>query len=248
MSINRELSDSTDNLQRALAGQYKFDLKALFSESQALYKNNLGVLLRATGVLMAIGIGVTFLMFNLLGLDMTSVESMQSSRAGMLDIIMLVVMSPLLVGFRMIGVKIAAGQQPQVAELTRYFAFILVLVAANLLISLLVQIGLNLLILPGFYLYMVTQFAVVLLVNRRAGLLQSIVLSARVVNRYLLPFTLILLVFLLMFVLVFVTIGLAILWVGPVYSLLMGRLYVDLFGYGESAHPPTTTRDSVLDA
>ncbi|MDC8831112.1 hypothetical protein [Alteromonas gilva] len=248
MSINRELSDSTDNLQRALAGQYKFDLKALFSEGQARYKDNLGLMLRATGVLMAIGIGVTFLLFNLLELDVTSVESMQSSRAGMLDIIMLVLMSPLLVGFRMIGVKIAAGQRAQLRELGQYFSFILVLVAANLLISLLVQVGLNLLILPGIYVYMVTQFSVVLLANRRAGLLQSIVLSTRVVNRYLLPFTLILLVFLLMFILVFVTMGLAILWVGPMYSLIMGRLYVDLFGYGEPTNTHTKARDSILDA
>ncbi|NVK56721.1 MAG: hypothetical protein HWE26_14030 [Alteromonadaceae bacterium] len=248
MSINRELSGNTDNLQRALAGQYKFDVKALFSNSLAQYKNNLNLLLSATGVLMAIGISATFLLFNLLELDMTSVESMQSSNAGMLDIIMLIIMSPLLVGFRMIGVKIAAGEKVRINELSQYFSFILVLVAANLLISLLVQVGLSLLILPGIYVYMVTQFAVVLLANRRAGLLQSIVLSTRVVNRYLLPFTLILLAFLMMFLLVFVTIGLAMLWVGPMYSLVMGRLYVDLFGYGDPATTDTKTRDSILDA
>ena len=53
----------------------------------------------------------------------------------------------------------------------------------------------------------------------------------------------------LMFVLVLFTMGLAILWVGPVYSLVMGRLYADLFGLDDAPqqiHP--TKEDSILDA
>ena len=206
-------------------------------------------MLKATGFLMAIGLGGTMLLIHLLGLDMTSIESMQSSNAGLLDILMLILMTPLIVGFRMLGVKLASDQKASTNELFQYFSLVLILVTANLIISLLMQIGLNFLILPGLYIYMVTQFTVVLIADKRLGLLQSLMLSAKVVNRYLWPFSALFLIFVLMFVLVIFTMGLAILWVGPVYSLVMGRLYADLYGYAEEKNlRPTTKKDSILDA
>ena len=249
MTDNNQPPANSSPLERALAGEYQFDIRQLFAEAQSLYKQHLGLLLKATGLLMAIGLGAMVIMINLLALDMTSVESMQSGNAGLLDIAMLVLMTPMIVGFRMLGVKLVSHKATNINELFQYFPYILVLVTANLLISLVMQVGLNLLILPGLYVYLVTQFAVVLLVEKRLGLMQSIILSARVTNRYLLPFTLLLLAFIMMFVLVLFTMGLAILWVGPVYSLVMGRLYTDLFGLDDGPqqiHP--TKEDSILDA
>ena len=106
-----------------------------------------------------------------------------------------------------------------------------------------------LLILPGVYVYLVTQFAVVLLAERRAGVIQSIILSAKVVNQYLMPFLLLLVLFVLLFTLVFLTMGLAILWVGPLYTLVLGQLYNDLFAVQSEEAPATSpSQDSVLDA
>ena len=249
MTDNNQPPANSSPLERALAGEYQFNIRQLFAEAQSLYKQHLGLLLKATGLLMAIGLGAMVIMINLLALDMTSMESMQSGNAGLLDIAMLVLMTPMIVGFRMLGVKLASHKATSINELFQYFPYILVLVMANLLISLVMQVGLNLLILPGLYVYLVTQFTVVLLVEKRLGLMQSIILSARVTNRYLLPFTLLLLAFIMMFVLVLFTMGLAILWVGPVYSLVMGRLYVELFGLDDAPqqiHP--TKEDSILDA
>lgn len=240
---------NNSRLERALAGDYDFNIGQLFAEGQACYKRNLGLLLRTTGVLMAIGLSSMMILINLLALDMTSVESMQSSNAGLLDIFMLIIMTPMIVGYRMLGIKLISNKSTSLNELFQYFSFVLVLVTTNLLISLVMQIGLNFLILPGLYVYLVTQFAVVLIVEKRLGLLQSIMLSVRVTNRYLLPFTLLLLAFVMMFVLVLFTMGLAILWVGPMYTLVMGRLYADLFGFDEvslQTHP--TKKDSILDA
>lgn len=249
MTDNNQPPANRSPLERALAGEYQFRISQLFAEAQSLYKQHLGLLLKATGLLMAIGLGAMVIMINLLALDMTSMESMQSGNAGLLDIAMLVLMTPMIVGFRMLGVKLVSQKATSINELFQYFPYILVLVTANLLISLVMQVGLNLLILPGLYVYLVTQFTVVLLVEKRLGLMQSIILSARVTNRYLLPFTLLFLAFIMMFVLVLFTMGLAILWVGPVYSLVMGRLYFDLFGFDDAPqqiHP--TKEDSILDA
>ncbi len=236
------------NLERALNGEYRFDFKTLFNRSQSLYKANLLTFLKSTGLLMLIGVGSTLILMSVLNVDPGSVESMQSSPAGMLDIIMLVIMSPLLAGFRMLGVKLSANKQADTSELGHYFSLTLALVTLNLLTSLLIQLGLMLMILPGVYVYLVTQFSVVLLANRRAGVIQSIILSAKVVNRYLLPFFLLLIIFVLLFTLVFLTMGLAILWVGPVYSLVLGQLYNDLFGEQSKVETETPSQDSVLDA
>ncbi|GGF57792.1 hypothetical protein [Alteromonas lipolytica] len=249
MSENNQSPANNTHLQRALAGEYKFNIKGLFSEAQSLYKQHLGMLLKATGLLMLIGVGCTMLLIQALGLDMTSVESMQSSNAGLLDIFMLIIMTPLIVGFRMLGVKLSTHTGTSVKEVTQYFPYVLVLVTANLLISLLTQIGLNFLILPGLYIYMATQFTVVLIAEKRLGLVQSVVLSVKVVNRYLFPFTLLLLAFVLMFLLILLTMGLAVLWVGPIYVLVMGRLYADLFGFAQTSQQlHSGGKDSILDA
>ena len=149
----------------------------------------------------------------------------------------------------MLGVKLTADKPADAAELGKYFSLTLALVTLNLLTSLLIQLGFMLLILPGVYVYLVTQFAVVLLAERRAGVIQSIILSAKVVNQYLMPFLLLLLLFVLLFTLVFLTMGLAILWVGPLYTLVLGQLYNDLFTVQSEEAPATSpTQDSVLDA
>ena len=181
MTDNNQPPANRSPLERALAGEYQFNIRQLFAEAQSLYKQHLGLLLKATGLLMAIGLGAMVIMINLLALDMTSVESMQSGNAGLLDIAMLVLMTPMIVGFRMLGVKLASHKATSINELFQYFPYILVLVTANLLISLVMQVGLNLLILPGLYVYLVTQFTVVLLVEKRLGLMQSIILSARAI-------------------------------------------------------------------
>lgn len=181
MTDNNQPPANNSPLERALAGEYQFNIRQLFAEAQSLYKQHLGLLLKATGLLMAIGLGAMVIMINLLALDMTSVESMQSGNAGLLDIAMLVLMTPMIVGFRMLGVKLASHKATSINELFQYFPYILVLVTANLLISLVMQVGLNLLILPGLYVYLVTQFTVVLLVEKRLGLMQSIILSARAI-------------------------------------------------------------------
>lgn len=249
MTDNNQSPVNSSRLERALAGEYQFNIRQLFAEAQTHYKQHLGLLLKATGLLMAIGLGAMMVLINVLSLDMTSVESMQTSNAGLLDIAMLILMTPMIVGFRVLGIKLSQNKSTSINELFQYFPHILVLVTANLLISLVMQVGLNLLILPGLYVYLVTQFTVVLIVEKRLGLLPSIILSARVTNRYLLSFTLLLLAFAMMFVLVLFTMGLAILWVGPIYTLVMGRLYADLFGVDEAPqqiHP--TDKDSILDA
>ncbi|MEC7823233.1 MAG: hypothetical protein VYD12_01770 [Pseudomonadota bacterium] len=249
MSEQMQPEQEKSNLERALAGEYKFNFKALFNRSQSLYKANLMTFLKSTGLLMLIGVGSTLVLMSVLKVDPSSVESMQSSPAGMLDIIMLIIMSPLLAGFRMLGVKLTADKPADAAELGKYFSLTLALVTLNLLTSLLIQLGFMLLILPGVYVYLVTQFAVVLLAERRAGVIQSIILSAKVVNQYLMPFLLLLVLFVLLFTLVFLTMGLAILWVGPLYTLVLGQLYNDLFAVQSEEAPATSpSQDSVLDA
>lgn len=236
------------NLERALNGEYRFDFKALFNNSQDLYKSNLLTFIKAVGMLLLIGVGSTLVLMSVFNVDTSSVEGMQNSPVGMIDIIMLVIMSPLLAGFRMLGVKLSANQQADVSELSAYFSLTLALVTLNLLTSLLVQLGFMLLILPGIYVYLVTQFAVVILAEQRAGVIQSIILSAKVVNRYLLPFLLLLILFVLLFTLVFLTMGLAIFWVGPIYSLVLGQLYNDLFGTQSDITSQPPSQDSLLDA
>ena len=149
MTDNNQPPANRSPLERALAGEYQFNIRQQFAEAQSLYKQHLGLLLKATGLLMAIGLGAMVVMINLLALDMTSVESMQSGNASLLDIAMLVLMTPLIVGFRMLGVKLVSHKATNINELFQYFPYILVLVTANLLISLVMQVGLNLLILPG---------------------------------------------------------------------------------------------------
>lgn len=240
--------NENDKLSKALSGDYNLKIRQVFGDSITAYKQHLGLWLRVTGLLMLIGAVSMMLLINILNIDFTSVESMQSSNAGMLDIIMLIIMAPLLAGYRMIGVKLSAGQPAKVADITLYFSQTLILVTANLLISLVMQIGLSLFVLPGIYVFIVTQFAVVIIADRRTGLFQAMTLSVKVVNRYLLPFTLIFLIFVMMMALVFLTFGFAILWVGPMYSLVMGRLYTDLLGHRQSTSTSVNEKDSILDA
>ena len=68
MTDNNQPPANRSPLERALAGEYQFNIRQLFAEAQSLYKQHLGLLLKATGLLMAIGLGAMVIMINLLAL------------------------------------------------------------------------------------------------------------------------------------------------------------------------------------
>jgi hypothetical protein len=217
----------TEKIRQTLSGSYQFNIKTLFARANQVTKKAMWPLVLAMSVFILITVAAVACL--ILVIDV-SPEQIAVHPAGIfLDLAILLIMSPLAAGLKMLGVSAYKNQGLELKQLFKYMSWLVPLALANLLIMTLTKIGLVLFIVPAIYVYIATIFVLMLIADKKMSVLNAFILSCRVVNKYFLGFAGLMGIFALLAVLTVFTFGLALIWVGPLYYITFGILYVDLF-------------------
>ncbi len=209
---------------------YTLDIKSLFERGNIATKQNLPVLLRCMFILLFIGLAAFVAFFNIYEIEtVAQLEAMQTETY-FFNMILTVLLSPLMAGMAMLAVKTQRKQPINVISLFMYVPMILSLATAELVISLLSQVGMTLFVLPAIYIFITTIFAKLLIADKQLRPFLAIKTSIQMCNQYLLQLTVLFAIFLVLFLIGMLTFGLAFIWVLPLYYNVIGILYDDLFG------------------
>ncbi|MDN4501463.1 hypothetical protein QX776_03585 [Alteromonadaceae bacterium BrNp21-10] len=237
------------DLDKALKGDYDFDLKAVLKEGWALTQNTKGVMF--SGLLLSFLIAYILLRLFVFTDGQIDLQDIQNNPNPYVGIAITVLIAPILAGVQMMGINHSVGGRSQLGHLFHFVPLTLILATTDLVTSLLAELGLTLAILPGIYLMIAFTFAIPLVAERRLSPFIAMYYSLRVVTSKLWKFTLLYGLFFVLLILCFLTLGLATIWIGPFYYNVKGILYRDIFGMGitiEKHSDKDTNEESIFNA
>ncbi|MFT6330643.1 MAG: putative membrane protein [Bermanella sp.] len=238
-------------MNKAPSQNYNLDIKRLFERGNTATKQNYSVILRCMFILLFIALAAFVVLFNMYNIEtVVQLEEMQTETY-FFNMLLTVFMSPLMAGISMLAVKTERKQPINVMGLFMYVPFILWLATAELIVSLLTQVGMTLFILPAIYIFISTIFTKFLIADKQLRPFTAIKLSIQMCNRYLLQLTILFVIFVALFLLGIVTFGLAFIWIVPLYYNVIGILYNDLFGVQEETQqvqPVANLEETHFDA
>lgn len=224
--------DAPPTIEQALSRGYDFTVGNILSEAWALTNGAKGSILGGFAIFYLIMLAVSFV----LNLIMAGVIGVTESVA--MAFIMQIVSSlliaaasyPFMAGVNMIGIRRAAGQPISFKETFGYLHKATPLVITAILMTLLIQLGILLLIIPGIYLSIAYILAIPLVVERGLSPWEALETSRKAITQHWFK------VFGLFFVTgLVVTVSALPLFIGLVWTLpwaiiVMGVLYRTIFG------------------
>ncbi|MDB2330095.1 stress protein [Alteromonas sp.] len=235
-------------IANTLSGERDIDVKSVFMRANQFVKGNFSTLFQ--------GVFVLFLAFVMLGIVTQSFITLNDDGSyvienqSIIEIAAVFVLSPLITGLYMLGVAHARREPTNVFSMFSFLPIIFVLALTQLIISIVVQLGLILLVVPGVYVWMASIFSLMLVSDKQMTPIRAIILSCKVFNVYWTKISAIFAVFVLLFITAPLTFGLSLVWVLPLYFSVFGLLYNDLFG-SENSSPESnekSTNESTFDA
>ena len=235
----------------ALSGQYQLSIKSLFERANSLTKNNFGPMLQGFLVLIAFMFVSISLFSSYFGVEtIEQLSSLPEQQVSLMNITLTLVIAPIIAGLFMLAIKNARGKKTSVKDTFAYFSQTIMLALASLLVSILTTLGLALFILPGVYIYLTTKLALPLIADAKLSPLQAVIMSIKICHKYVFHLLVIMLVFVALMFLVVMTLGLAFVWVGPLYFNVFGVLYTDLMASPDDTldMPVQTGADGRFDA
>ena len=236
------------NFKHQLVGSNgHFNLSWLFKTSVTFLKQHFLPIFQSCLILVVSLILASLLIFKFFSVE--DLNALSPTQQACIDVVMVLIIAPLTAGLAMMGIECVRGSNLTPSDVFRYFPSVLVLAIAQLFISILVQIGLSLLIIPGVYLLLATTFTLPLIVDKRMRIFDAIVLSCRTVNKYILSFSVLFVVFFVLFLLSVLTFGLVFLITMPLYFVVFGVIYVALFDEGtDSLQTQTGQKELTFNA
>ncbi|GAB2682162.1 hypothetical protein [Aliiglaciecola aliphaticivorans] len=224
----------SDLIQQNLNGEYNFNLKDILAKG---FDNTMSSILVFLQMLLVVfGLSMVIALFYIKFNGIQTMEQFSQGHLMTLDLIIQLVLAPVTAALMLQGarshlkklasIKFLFSKLPQALPICLVTAFILVITKA----------GMTLFILPGLYLMIATSFAVLLVADKRMTPIAALILSIKMVNRYLFPFTILYGVFLILLVLSILSFGIGLLLFLPFYYNINGLLYCELFGYGSSSN------------
>lgn len=217
MSDNNKQPESTQGLS----------VKSVLQQGNALVKRDFFNWFQATVIL-----ALVFIVFGAVASQYVTFHEDNTftiQHQSIIEIVGVVVLAPLFTGLYVMGVRAARGNKITVFEVFKFFPQVFLVALTQLLISILVQIGAILLIIPGVYLWMASVFALPLVAEKRLSPIQAIITSCRGFNKNWSSLLAIYGVMFLLFITVPLSYGLTILWVMPLYFCVMGIAYAYIF-------------------
>lgn len=146
-----------------------------------------------------------------------------------------VALYPFMAGLLMIGIRRSVGLPVNWRMAFGYFSYLLPVVGAALLMMIMNCLGFALLILPGIYLSLAYTLTIPLVVDKGMGPWQAMEASRRAIHRHWFKvFGLYLAMGLICF-LSMIPLGLGLIWTIPMFIMVGGILYREIFGVSEQA-------------
>lgn len=216
------------DIRKALQGDYHFDVKQVLQEGWELTRHNKWALVQ--------GVLFIFTLWALLFLTASELlanlgyDAQAPQFQGFIGLCLSILLAPLMVGVMMMGINHSVGGLSKVSHLFFFLPKSALLALTSLLVSLIVELGLSLMLLPGLYLLIATSFALPLVVEKGLSPTRAMFISIRVVTFKWWQFIGLYFIFALLFLLVVLSFGIAAIWVAPFYYNVKGILYRDIFG------------------
>nr|WP_297349245.1 hypothetical protein [uncultured Glaciecola sp.] len=238
-------------MNKVSSPNHNLDIKSLFERGNAATKQNFSVILRCMFILLFIGLASLVGFLNIYNIETVQQLEALQTETYFFNMLLTVCLSPLMAGICMLAVKTERKQPINVMSLFMYVPLILWLATAELIISLLIQVGMTLFILPAIYIFITTVFTKFLIADKQLRPFMAIKLSIQMSNQYLLQLTILFAIFFVLFLLGMVTFGLAFIWIVPLYYNVTGILYNDLFGVkgeAQQVDPIINSEETHFDA
>lgn len=165
------------NIEKAMAGEYKIDTRAVLSEAWKLTQKTRAPINLSLAISLGIGMLVSMLLIQFLG-GFDAVMEDQGAHA-LINIVVTLAISPFLVGVEMIGIYHAIGIQTKTSVM---FAFLkrgswVAIVA--LFTSTLTSIGLQIFFVPGLVLLVIFSLTLPLVAEKQLSPIQAIIVSVK---------------------------------------------------------------------
>lgn len=170
---------------------------------------------------------------SLLGINETSGPGMATALVVQLAITAIIY--PFMAGFVMMGVRRSVDLPVSYNEVFAYFAYVIPLVLAAILMSLLMMLGFILLIIPGIYLAVAYIFTLLLIVDRNMGAWEAMETSRSAVTRHWFKVFFTLVIMGLIFMVSMIPLGLGLIWTYPMMVSVMGIMYRETFGVTQAS-------------
>ncbi len=229
---NNQPNHDNDPVSRALNNAYKFSLKSVLGRANTQLKSNFGAMFQGAMILFAALITLSLLLA--MSFDIETPESLSAEHRLLFQLLGVLVMAPLQTGLYMMGVNSARGKKAKGIHVLAHVSSFFVLALAQLMVTLLTQLGLGLLIIPGIYFWVATVFTLPLVADQGLRPLSAIIASLKTVNKFIGPMLAVMGIMLLLFATAIVTYGLSLIWVLPFYFSVIGVIYTDIYDTGES--------------
>lgn len=216
------------SMNKALSGDFNIDLQALLKEAWSITQVTKWSLLQSILMVLSLVFLVVMGSFNLI--QSQGADILNPQVQFYVELLITLLTAPLITGLLMMGINHSVGGVSRPTQLFHFVPRTLILALATLMVSMLVNLGLMLLVIPGLYLMVACSFTLPLVAEKGLTPWRAIYTSVRVVSHKWPQFVILYLLFALLFMLVIATLGIALIWVGPLYYNVKGVLYRDIFG------------------
>ena len=230
---------ASEAVKRALAGNVDINALEALKRANELTRSSYSTFTLAGMLVLTVIILSIVILSQLLGFELSEFNQLDATRSAIVDITLVLILSPLMAGLMMMGIAKARNKTVQIGDLFKWISITVVLALGSLLSSILFQLGLALLIVPGIYIGIASTFTLPLIADKQLTAVSALILSIRVVNVYFMQFLIFFLISMALFLFAAFTFGLALIWILPLYLNAKGVLYNQLFGDDE----PETNSD-----
>jgi hypothetical protein len=225
------------SIANGIAGNYEFSVRAIIGEAWSKVSGFKGTcwlafLFYALAVY-PLMFGIEFAMHSLGWIN----EAGDSSGRQVLvmvvfQVAMMAFVLPIGVGLFMLGLKRATETPVQASEVFSYFSKAVSLFVTMLLMYVMIFIGFILLVLPGIYLMVAYCLALPLVAEKNLSPWRALEVSRKAVTHRWFRFVGLYLVMMVIMVLAMIPIGIGMIWVLPMFLLVIGIIYRNIFGLG----------------
>jgi hypothetical protein len=240
------------NLPPGMQTPYNFDIKQILSRALELSKRNNWTLAQVLICIILVTFAIYFIFIDAYGI--TNIEDLLTennplivSQQATIELTITCLLAPLWAGVAMLAINSYRGLKVNMSDAFYFYKQIIVLAAASVILSITFTLGLSLYVLPGFYIFTATTFALPLITDKKMRPFSAIIVSIKMVNKYLPKMLMLYAIFIVMFIPVLLSFGFAYLWVGPFYFNVKAILYQDLFCEKEK-DPIESTKESNVGA
>lgn len=244
------------NLQRLTAkldGSYHFALADLLRRANQGLPAVMWSLCQSALIIL---VGFVVLLMGLLSQVSIASEDglpqMTFAQAWLLDIAFAFLFAPLFTALTQMGIHAVKGERPYPLAVFRFNHKFMALGITGAAMMSLFKLGLILFVVPGIYVLMIGFLTFPLLLKEELTPFAAFSLARRYVITYPIGFVKLFILVLAMLTATVLTFGFAAIWLVPLYQMLIGELYCDLFeATPERVNPTTDTQpepESTFDA